>query len=43
MESNVCNGKFNDNILIVGRTECGKPYFTQKLEINNFFGKLKKT
>ena len=43
MESNVCNGKFNGNILIVGRTECGKPYFTQKLEINNFFGKLKKT
>ena len=43
MESNVYNGKFNGNILIVGRTECGKTYFTQKLAINNFFGKLKKT
>ena len=43
MESKVYNGKFNDNILIVGRTESGKTYFTQKLAINNFFGKLKKT
>ena len=43
MESNVYNGKFKGNILIVGRTECGKTYFTQKLAINNFFGKLKKT
>ena len=42
MESNVYNGKFNGIILIVGRTECGKTYFTQKLAINNFFGKLKK-
>ena len=42
MESNVYNGKFNGNILIVGRTECGKTYFTQKLAINNFFSKLKK-
>ena len=42
IESNVCNGKFNGNILIVGRTECGETYFTQKLAINNFFGKLKK-
>ena len=42
MESNIYNGKFNGNILIVGRTKCGKTYFTQKLAINNFFGKLKK-
>ena len=42
MESNVYNGKFNGNILIVGRTECGKTYFTQKLAINIFCGKLKK-
>ena len=42
MESNVYNSKFNGNILIVGRTECGKTYFTYKLAINNFFGKLKK-
>ena len=43
MESNVYNGKFNSNILIVGKAECGKTYFTQKLAINSFFGKLKKT
>ena len=42
MESSVCNGKFNGNILIDGRMECGKTYFTQKLPINSFFGKLKK-
>ena len=39
MKSNVYNGKFNGNILIIGRTKCRK---TQKLTINNFFGKLKK-
>ena len=43
MESNVYDGKFNSNILVVGRAECGKTYFTQKLAINNFLGKLKKT
>ena len=42
MESNVYNDKFNGNILSVGRTERGKTYSTQKLTINNFFGKLKK-
>ena len=42
MESNVYNTKFNRNVLIVGRTECGKTYFTQKLAINSFFGKLEK-
>ena len=29
------------NILIVGRTACGKAYFTQKLVLNRFFGRLK--
>ena len=28
--------------MIIGRTECGKTYFTQKLAIKSFFGKLKK-
>ena len=42
MEINVYNSKFNGNILIADRTECGKTYFTQKLAINNFFVKLKK-
>ena len=43
MENYVYNGKFSGNILIVGRTECGKTTFMQKLALNNFFGKLKKT
>ena len=43
MENYVYNAKFSGNILIVGRTECGKTTFMQKLALNNFFGKLKKT
>ena len=42
MENYVYDGKFSDNILIVGRTECGKTTFVQKLALNNFFGDLKK-
>ena len=42
MENYIYNGKFTDNILIVGRTECGKTTFVQKLALNNFFGNLKK-
>ena len=42
MENNVYDGKFSGNILIVGRTECGKTTFVQKLALNNFFGDLKK-
>ena len=30
------------NILAVGRTGCGKPYFLHKLAINKFFGELVK-
>lgn len=29
------------NILIIGRTGCGKAYFSQKLVVNRFFGRLK--
>ena len=36
------DGTFSGNILIVGRISCGKTYFTQKLAVNRFFGKLKK-
>ena len=44
MENNyIYDGKFSGNILIVGGTECGKTSFVQKLALNNFFGKLKKT
>ena len=42
MENYIYNGKFTGNILIVGRTECGKTTFVEKLALNNFFGDLKK-
>ena len=31
--------KFQGNVLVVGRTNCGKTSFAQKLAVNNFFGK----
>ena len=34
------NGQFRGNILIVGRTGCGKTTF---LGLNNFFGNIIKT
>ena len=42
MENSTYDGKFIGNILIVGRTECGKTTFIQDLGVNNFFGQLKK-
>ena len=39
----IYNGQFNGNILLVGRTGCGKTTFLEKLAINNFFGKITKT
>ena len=42
MENYTYGGKFWRNILIVGRTGCGKTTFMQKLAVNNFFGVLKK-
>ena len=41
MENSVYDGKFIGNILVLGRTECGKTTFIQNLGINNFFGDLK--
>ena len=41
MENSIYDGKFIGNILVVGRTECGKTTFIQNLGINNFFGELK--
>ena len=38
----IYNGKFVGNVIIVGRTDCGKTSFIQNLGINNFFGALKK-
>ena len=42
MEKYTYDGKFQGNMLIVGRTGCGKTTFMQKLALNNFFGKIKK-
>ena len=42
MQNCVYDGTFFENILIVGKTACGKTYFTQKLTLNNAFGELKK-
>ena len=42
MENSTYDGKFIGNILILGRTECGKTTFIQNLGVNNFFGQLKK-
>ena len=39
----IYNGKFSGNILIVGRTGCGKTALVKKLAINKFFGELVKT
>ena len=33
-----CNGQFDGNILVVGRTGCGKTSFIEKLGRNKFFG-----
>ena len=41
MQNYIYDGMFSGNILIVGRTACGKTYFTQKLDLNNYFGELK--
>ena len=37
------NGQFSGNILVVGRTNCGKTTFIEKLGLNNFFGDIVKT
>ena len=39
----IYDGQFRGNILVVGKTGCGKTHFLQKLAVNNFFGKLIKT
>ena len=41
MENYTYSGKFSGNILIVGRTECGKTSFMQRLALFNFFGEIK--
>ena len=39
----IYNGRFNGNILVVGRTGCGKTTFLENLAINKFFSKIIKT
>ena len=41
--SSIYNGQFLGNILVVGRTNCGKTTFIEKLGLNNFFGNIVKT
>ena len=36
----VYDGCFNGNILVVGRTGCGKTTFIQRLGANNLFGDI---
>ena len=42
MTSYVYNGIFYGNLLVVGRTVCGKTGFVQKLAVNSFSGELVK-
>ena len=37
----IYDGEFRGNILVLGRTECGKTSFVQKLALYDFFGKLR--
>ena len=39
MKNFVYDGKFEGNILLMGRTDCIKATFVQKVAVNIFFGK----
>ena len=41
--SSIYDGQFCGNILVVGRTGCGKTTFLEKLGLNNSFGDIVKT
>ena len=41
MEKYVYDGKFEGNILVVGKIGSGKTFFVQKIGVNNLFGTLK--
>ena len=34
------DGTFNGNILVVGKTRCGKTFFVQRLGKNKMFGSI---
>ena len=42
MQNYVYDTNFTRDVLTVGMTRCEKTYFTQKLAVNNFFGKIKR-
>ena len=41
--TSIYNAQFYGNILVVGRTGCGKTTFLEKLGLNKFFGDIVKT
>ena len=41
--TSIYNAQFYGNILVVGRTGCGKTTFLEKLGLNKFFGDIIKT
>ena len=41
--TSIYNVEFYGNILVVGRTGCGKTTFFEKLGLNKFFGDIIKT
>ena len=41
--TSIYNGQFYGNVLVVGRTGCGKTTFREKLGLNNFFEDIIKT
>ena len=43
MQNNIYNAQFRGNVLVVGKTGCGKIHFVQKLGLNSSFGKFVKT
>ena len=41
MQNCIYDGKFSGSILVLGRTECGKTTFVQKLALTKFFYELR--
>ena len=41
--TSIYDGQFGGNVLVVGRTSCGKTTFLKKLGINKFFDSFVKT
>ena len=41
--TSIYDGQFSGNVLVVGRTGCGKTTFLEKLGLNNFFDDIIKT